>query len=101
MPDITYEETEGFVGQGDAMLLYSDGMVEQHGPGREMYGFPRLREAMATDDAGSVLLDRLLDELHAFTGPGMRAGGRHHARHAAAVRRRRRRGRRPSGRACR
>ena len=71
MPDITYEETEGFVGQGDAMLLYSDGMVEQHGPGREMYGFPRLREAMATDDAGSALLDRLLDELHAFTGPGM------------------------------
>ena len=36
-----------------------------------MYGFPRLREAMATDDAGSALLDRLLDELHAFTGPGM------------------------------
>ena len=71
MPDITYEETEGFVGPGDAMLLYSDGMVEQHGPDREMYGFPRLREAMATDDAGSALLDRLLDELHAFTGPGM------------------------------
>ena len=71
MPGITYEETEGVVGPGDAMLLYSDGMVEQHGPGREMYGFPRLREAMATDDAGSALLDRLLDELHAFTGPGM------------------------------
>ena len=71
MPGIVYEETEGFVGQGDAMLLYSDGMVEQHGPGREMYGFPRLREAMASDDAGSVLLDRLLDELHAFTGPGV------------------------------
>ena len=32
------------------------------------------------------LLDRLLDELHAFTGPGLRAGGRHHARHAAARR---------------
>jgi anti-sigma regulatory factor (Ser/Thr protein kinase) len=71
MPGISYEETEGFVGQGDTMLLYSDGMVEQHGPAREMYGFPRLREAMATDDAGSALLDRLLDELHAFTGPGM------------------------------
>ncbi len=71
MPGIAYEETEGFVGQGEAMLLYSDGLVEQHGPGREMYGFPRLREAMATDDAGSALLDRLLEELHAFTGPGM------------------------------
>jgi anti-sigma regulatory factor (Ser/Thr protein kinase) len=71
LPGITYEETEGSVGKGDTMLLYSDGMVEQHGPDREMYGFPRLRSAMATDDAGSALLDRLLEELHAFTGPAM------------------------------
>ena len=71
MSGIVYEETEGFVGQGEAMLLYSDGLVEQHGPGREMYGFPRLRAAMAGDDAGSQLLDRLLDGLHAFTGAGV------------------------------
>ena len=36
---------------------------------RQMYGFPRLREEMAVDDAGSELLDRLLDTLHRFTGP--------------------------------
>jgi serine phosphatase RsbU (regulator of sigma subunit)/anti-sigma regulatory factor (Ser/Thr protein kinase) len=71
MPGIVYEETEGFVGQGDAMLLYSDGLVEQHGPGREMYGFPRLRAAMEGDDAGSQLLDRLLTELTAFKGSGV------------------------------
>jgi serine phosphatase RsbU (regulator of sigma subunit)/anti-sigma regulatory factor (Ser/Thr protein kinase) len=69
LPGVRYEEAEGVIDHGDAVLLYSDGLVEQHGPGREMYGFPRLREAMATDDAGSALLDRLLDELHAFTGP--------------------------------
>ena len=68
MPGIAYEETEGIIGQGEGVLFYSDGLVEQHGPNREMYGFPRLREAMATDDAGSVLLDRLLDELRRFTG---------------------------------
>jgi anti-sigma regulatory factor (Ser/Thr protein kinase) len=68
MPGIVYEETDATIGQGEGVLFYSDGLVEQHGPNREMYGFPRLREAMATDDAGSVLLDRLLDELHAFTG---------------------------------
>jgi serine phosphatase RsbU (regulator of sigma subunit)/anti-sigma regulatory factor (Ser/Thr protein kinase) len=68
MPGIAYEETEGSVGQGDAMLLYSDGLVEQHGPGREMYGFPRLRSAMEGADAGSELLDRLLEELKAFQG---------------------------------
>lgn len=68
MPDVTYDEVEGIVGPGESMLLYSDGLVEQHGPGREMYGFDRLREAMATDGAGSEMLDRLLDGLHAFTG---------------------------------
>ena len=35
----------------------------------EMYGFPRLAREMDVDDAGSELLDRLLDTLHAFTGP--------------------------------
>ena len=34
-----------------------------------MFGFDRLREALAVDDAGSELLDRLLETLHAFTGP--------------------------------
>jgi serine phosphatase RsbU (regulator of sigma subunit)/anti-sigma regulatory factor (Ser/Thr protein kinase) len=70
MTGISYEEAEGVIGQGDTVLLYSDGMVEQHGPGREMYGFPRLRTAMDGDDAGSQLLDRLLEELGAFTGAG-------------------------------
>jgi anti-sigma regulatory factor (Ser/Thr protein kinase) len=34
-----------------------------------MFGFPRLRASMSVDDAGSELLDRLLEELHTFTGP--------------------------------
>lgn len=68
LPGIVYEEAEGTIGQGDAVLLYSDGMVEQHGPGREMYGFPRLRAAMGGDDAGSRLIDRLLTGLRTFTG---------------------------------
>jgi len=70
LSDVDYEETESVVGHGEAVLLYSDGLVEAHAPDREMYGFPRLREAMAGDDAGSDLLDRLLDGLHAFTGGG-------------------------------
>jgi anti-sigma regulatory factor (Ser/Thr protein kinase) len=51
------------------VLLYSDGLVEAHDGSSTMFGFPRLREAMTIDDAGSELLDRLLDDLHAFTGP--------------------------------
>ncbi len=100
MPAVRYEETEGVINPGDNVLLYSDGLIEAHDPAAEMYGFPRLREAMTDrDDAGSDLLDRLLDLLHRFTGPGLGAGGRHHARHAPPrVRRRRCRAR---GRGCR
>jgi serine phosphatase RsbU (regulator of sigma subunit)/anti-sigma regulatory factor (Ser/Thr protein kinase) len=66
---IVYEETEGVIEPGSNVLLYSDGLVEAHDPAQEMYGFPRLREEMEVDDAGSDLLDRLLDTLHRFTGP--------------------------------
>jgi serine phosphatase RsbU (regulator of sigma subunit)/anti-sigma regulatory factor (Ser/Thr protein kinase) len=69
LPGITYEETEGVIAPGSSVLLYSDGLVEAHDPNQQMYGFPRLREEMAVDDAGSELLDRLLDTLHTFTGP--------------------------------
>ena len=69
MPGIRYEETEGVIAPGSNVLLYSDGLVEAHDPGAQMFGFPRLRQAMTIDDAGSELLDRLLEDLHRFTGP--------------------------------
>ena len=69
MPDIVYEETEGVIAPGSNVLLYSDGLVEAHDRSEQMFGFPRLREAMTIDDAGSELLDRLLEDLHTFTGP--------------------------------
>jgi anti-sigma regulatory factor (Ser/Thr protein kinase) len=68
MPDYRYEEAEGVIAPGSNVLLYSDGLVEAHDPASEMFGFPRLREAMTVDDAGSELLDRLLETLHRFTG---------------------------------
>jgi serine phosphatase RsbU (regulator of sigma subunit)/anti-sigma regulatory factor (Ser/Thr protein kinase) len=68
MADVRYEETEGVIDPGSNVLLYSDGIVEAHDVDQRMYGFPRLREAMTVDDAGSELLDRLLDTLHQFTG---------------------------------
>jgi serine phosphatase RsbU (regulator of sigma subunit)/anti-sigma regulatory factor (Ser/Thr protein kinase) len=68
MAGIVYDETEGTIAPGSNVLLYSDGLVEAHDPASEMFGFPRLREAMTVDDAGSELLDRLLETLHEFTG---------------------------------
>jgi serine phosphatase RsbU (regulator of sigma subunit)/anti-sigma regulatory factor (Ser/Thr protein kinase) len=71
LPDIAYEEAEAAVGPGDELLLYSDGLVEAHSPSGEMYGRPRLRDAVAAAaGAGSDLIDQLLERLTAFTGPG-------------------------------
>ena len=70
MPGMAYEEKTSEIGRGDSVLLYSDGIVEAHDPAGEMYGFPRLKADMATELAGTELLDELLDRLHAFTGRG-------------------------------
>ncbi len=69
LPGIRYEEVEGPIAPDSTVLLYSDGLIEAHDPDREMFGFDRLRTALAVDDAGSELLDRLLETLNAFTGP--------------------------------
>jgi serine phosphatase RsbU (regulator of sigma subunit)/anti-sigma regulatory factor (Ser/Thr protein kinase) len=70
LPGLTYEEKTSDIGRGDSVLLYSDGIIEAHDPNGEMYGFPRLKADMATELAGSELLDELLERLHAFTGRG-------------------------------
>jgi serine phosphatase RsbU (regulator of sigma subunit)/anti-sigma regulatory factor (Ser/Thr protein kinase) len=69
MPGIRYEEVEGEIAPDSNVLLYSDGLIEAHDGAREMFGFGRLREALRIDDAGSELLDRLLETLNEFTGP--------------------------------
>ncbi|HEY7130705.1 MAG TPA: SpoIIE family protein phosphatase [Candidatus Limnocylindrales bacterium] len=69
LPGMRYEETEGDIAADSNVLLYSDGLVEAHDRSREMFGFDRLRDAMHIDDAGSELLDRLLETLRGFTGP--------------------------------
>jgi serine phosphatase RsbU (regulator of sigma subunit)/anti-sigma regulatory factor (Ser/Thr protein kinase) len=71
LPDITYEEAEATIEPGDEVLLFSDGLVEAHSTNGEMYGFPRLREAMAAEaGSGPGVIDRLLQRLDAFTGAG-------------------------------
>ena len=68
LPGIRYEEIEGVIEPGSNVLLYSDGLVEAHDGARDVR-LDRLRESLAGDDAGSELLDRLLETLRAFTGP--------------------------------
>jgi serine phosphatase RsbU (regulator of sigma subunit)/anti-sigma regulatory factor (Ser/Thr protein kinase) len=69
MPGMRYEEKEAVLEPGDSVLLHSDGIVEAHDPGRDMFGFPRLKETMADAPPGQELIDRVLSELEAFSGP--------------------------------
>lgn len=70
LPGMDYPQHEAILAPGESVLLYSDGLVEAHGPAGDMFGFPKLRELMATERPGSELLDHLLDELHGFVGKG-------------------------------
>jgi serine phosphatase RsbU (regulator of sigma subunit) len=70
LPGSAYEETSATVAPGEGLLLYSDGLTEAHGPGREMFGFPRVAKLVADLADGDGLIERLLAELASFTGPG-------------------------------
>jgi serine phosphatase RsbU (regulator of sigma subunit)/anti-sigma regulatory factor (Ser/Thr protein kinase) len=70
LPGMRYEEREATLGAGDRLLLHSDGLAEAHSPDREMFGFPRLAKLCGEPGGGEALIDLLLAELAAFTGPG-------------------------------
>jgi serine phosphatase RsbU (regulator of sigma subunit)/anti-sigma regulatory factor (Ser/Thr protein kinase) len=69
MPGMEYEEKEVVFAPGDLLLLSSDGLAEAHNPQREMFGFPRIKELIAGSERGGALVERLMQELAAFTGP--------------------------------
>jgi serine phosphatase RsbU (regulator of sigma subunit) len=68
MPGMRYEEQEVILDQNENILFYTDGLVEAHNPGREMFGFPRLKSLLAEHTDGASLIDFLLNELKCFTG---------------------------------
>ena len=70
MPGMPYEEKETVLAPGDSLLLHSDGVVEAHDPDGNMFSFPRLKQCVADYPGGGELIDRVLDDLHAHTGPG-------------------------------
>ncbi|MFI6832535.1 SpoIIE family protein phosphatase [Kribbella sp. NPDC050241] len=69
MTGMKYEERETLLAPGDSLLLHSDGIVEAHDPQGQMFGFPRLKEAVAQYPGGGELIDLVLADLHAHTGP--------------------------------
>ncbi len=69
MPDAKYDEVTAFIQPGQGLLMHSDGLAEAHGPDGEMFGVPRLMGLIGKHPGGIELIDLLLAELAAFTGP--------------------------------
>jgi len=70
MPAMGYEENEIIVGVDEAVLFYTDGLVEAHDPEGEMFGFPRLRALVAEHSEEKQPGDLLLEQLYSFVGEG-------------------------------
>ncbi len=68
MSGMVYEEKEIVLAPGESLLLHSDGVVEAHSPAGEMFGFPRLKEAVAHYPGGHELIDRVLADVRDHTG---------------------------------
>ena len=68
LPGSRYDVQQAALAPGDSLLFYSDGLVEAHNAQRDMFGFPRLMNLMATYTGGTELVDFLLCELATFTG---------------------------------
>jgi serine phosphatase RsbU (regulator of sigma subunit) len=71
-PDQEYDEVAVQLAHGDALLFYSDGISEAHGPGRVMYGTARLAEVVKRQQPGAAgaLVGALLEDLRTFAGDG-------------------------------
>ncbi|HEX6482575.1 MAG TPA: SpoIIE family protein phosphatase [Ktedonobacteraceae bacterium] len=69
MPGMSYEEKETVLAPGESILFYSDGIVEAHNLDGNMFSFPHLMELVGKHADDTTLIDFLLAELAAFTGP--------------------------------
>jgi serine phosphatase RsbU (regulator of sigma subunit) len=68
MPQMSYEEGEVSLAEGNCVLFYSDGLVEAHNPNGGMFGFPRLRKLVTEYGEERSLVDFLMEELYSFVG---------------------------------
>jgi serine phosphatase RsbU (regulator of sigma subunit)/anti-sigma regulatory factor (Ser/Thr protein kinase) len=69
IPGMSYEEAEFVLQPGQSALLYSDAIPEAHDPAGEMFGFPRVVDVVGSARVHERLIDRVLGQLHGFTGP--------------------------------
>jgi len=58
------------IGEGDALYLYSDGLVEQRNAEGTQFGVPRVMEILASAEDPEHAVARLAEALDAHAGPG-------------------------------
>ena len=68
MPGMDYEERTHVLGDGDVMVLTSDGITEAHNPDGEMYGFSRLMGRVAKKGKDEDVCGALVSDLEGWTG---------------------------------
>jgi len=68
LPGMGYDQREATLEPGQRALLYSDGLIEAHGPTGDMFGFPRLKELMAIAPSDEGMIPDLLAAFRDFTG---------------------------------
>ncbi len=70
MPEMEYDEQETTLSPGARVLFYSDGLIEAHDAGREMFGTARTVEVLRAEESPDEVLGGLLRALDRFTGEG-------------------------------
>ncbi|MDL9980864.1 ATP-binding SpoIIE family protein phosphatase [Microbacterium sp. ASV49] len=71
MPDSEYDEIETVLEPDDIVMLYSDGITEQHDANGDMFGFERTEALVAAATGGDDLVDRSIAGLAAFQGTAL------------------------------
>jgi serine phosphatase RsbU (regulator of sigma subunit) len=67
-PELAYNSQVKALSPGQTVVLYTDGVVEAHDAGRQMFGFEALRSLVA-GLAGEQLIDTIVERITQFTGP--------------------------------
>lgn len=69
LPEADFETKTATLGEGDTLVLFSDGVTEAVNPAEDMFGTERLREALRGSEGASLgqLQKAVLDSLEKFT----------------------------------
>jgi phosphoserine phosphatase RsbU/P len=81
LPEVEYESTSAALSPGQAVVIYTDGITEAFGPGRELFGEARLRGAiqagtLAPDHSAGSVLGHIVEAVGLFSGLTSRSDDR-------------------------